>query len=127
MDVGGLWEDKHGISDNVDSCPANEYPDLDYVPSYPWLGERSSANDNEPSCDEQQTRRDDTGHDLHDTPQRDTLSELLDISINSSLNPYALPHARRDPNDPSLDPDFQLSDDGATYVPGKFKFWLLLI
>ena len=127
MDVGGLWEDEYEISNNVKSCPANKYPDLDYVPSYPWLGERSSANDDESLCNEQATRHDHTRQDLHDAPQRDASSEVLNTSVNNSPDPYALPHTRQDPSDASLDPDFQLSDDGATYVPGKFKFWSLLI
>lgn len=116
-DVGGISEDEHEGLNNEESIPTNEYPDPDYVPNYPWLGERDSLHDNGPMFYEQPTVHENIDQDYPDDASRQLIAfEGLDLPSEDSFNTYPCLHAGRDPNDSSIDPDFQLSDDGVAYV-----------
>lgn len=119
VDVGGISEDEDEGLNNEESVTTNEYPDPDFVPSYPWLGERGSLHDNGPMFYEQPTVHKDIDQDYPDDASRQFIAfEGLDLPKEDSLNTYPILHAGRDPHDPSFDPDFQLSDGGAAYVAG---------
>ncbi len=122
-DVDGISEDEQEVLNDEESTPTNEYPDPDYVHNYPWLGERNPLHENGPMFCEQPTIHEDIDQGYPDNGSQQRISfEGLDPSGRDSPNPYPLPRAGRDPNDPSLDPDFQLSNDGAAYVPGNSSF-----
>ena len=126
-DVDGISEDEQEFL-NEKLIPTIEYPDLDYVPDYPWLGERDSTHDEGLSFYERPTRYQDTRPDfLDDALQQDVPLEELGSPSNSKFNTYHSPYTGKDPNDLSLDPDFQFSDDGTAYVPGNTTYLCLFI
>ncbi len=115
--VDGISEDEHEGLNNEESILANEYPDPDYVPNYPWLGERGSLHDYGPMFYEQSTVHEDIDQDSTNDASRQLIAfEGLGLPSGDGLNTCTFFRAGRDPNDPSLDPDFQLSDGGAAYV-----------
>ena len=120
MDDDRVAEDEDGIPTNQESIPMNEYPDLDYVPKYPWLGEHITLDDDQPLSSKQPTSPDGITQDSQGIASHQGLpSKEPDRPGDGSLNPYSLPSAG-DPHDPSLDPDFQLSEEGTAYVSQKF-------
>lgn len=124
--VGGNSEDEHEDWNNEESILANEYPDPDYIPNYPWLGERDSLHHYGPMFYEQSMVHEDIDHNSTNNASRKlTASKGLGLPSEDSPNTCTPFRAGRDPNDPSFDPDFELSDDGAAYVLGKPDFLVL--
>ena len=122
MDDDAVSGDPNEVWSNEKSNLINEYPDLDYVPKYPWLGEPSPPNDHHrPLSYELATRHNDIIQHSQDNSSRQGLaSKGPDHPGNGSLNPFPLPSARRDPNDLSFDPDFQFSEECTAYVSREF-------
>lgn len=96
------------------SAHANIYPDPDDMPTYPWLGAEPSERVLQQRPSTSQTL----------WPQ-DPPIDFEDDSEVEMTDDARLP-ARRDPNDPLVDPDFQFSDASVGYVQvGTVLFWRL--
>ena len=84
---------------------ANVYPDPDDMPTYPWLGTSISGSVSQfqrPSAGPTPWSREPSIHSENDG--------AIDMNDRAGLP------ARRDPNHPLVDPDFQFSEDSAGYV-----------
>ena len=119
MDEGRIAEDGFEALSNENPISLNEYPDLDYVPNYPWLGEHIALDDNRPLPYVQPTSTDNAIEDSQDDASRQGSPSKGLTATDGSPNAYFLPSDGRDPKNPSLDPDFQLSEEGTVYVPRK--------
>lgn len=124
-------------AEDLDDCflnAANEYPDLDYTPSYPWVGalngfdqltQRDSQNvphessrkvvESQPNGMWQEDEGNKRAHGATET--------LEDASHGSS----ARWRVKGDANDAQIDPDFELTEESCTYVLSALYIPTLLI
>ena len=115
--VDVITEDEFGNLSNEESIQTNEYPDLDYVPEYPWLGQQGSLLDTGPMLLEQPSICDAANQEfLDDASKQNIPLEGLELSKYDSVNQHPLPRAKNYPSDIFVDPDFKLSDEDLTYV-----------
>ena len=113
----------------LDEPEMSVYPDLDYVPSFPWLG-RSDAGQDVHHAESIPQSVDSIVHEGFVTEDPEFLAETVSNGFSSSrIEPASLEesafgperfgtqnYTSKDPNDSSLDPDFQFVDDIDMYV-----------
>ena len=115
INVQEISLDQGRDSSDEKSQSANEYPELDHVPTYPWLGETYLQRKDNSKSSEPSSIRETLGRELQrDSSAQTTPSKKLASSKQSNLNPFALFRSKNYPNDEFIGPIFQISDENAT-------------
>lgn len=103
--VGGLNNQQIDVMDPEDPAAMSEYPDLDYVPIYPWVGEKTSEKDLYDTSPIENGEQDVDDQQQNDQDQD---SRAVNQEIWSGRGKHR--------NEPYMDTDFHPSDENITYV-----------
>ena len=112
-------EDTNNCSVNA----VNEYPDLDYAPSYPWVGALNDSNQiapragrNIPYGPSLQVVEPQTKGLWHEDESNNGAHGITEPSEDDSQSSNSRCHGKGDPNDTLIDPDFELTEENCTYA-----------
>lgn len=107
---------------------ANEYPDLDYTPNYPWIGSLDGSNiltqySSQNSSHESSLRVVETQPQglLNEDEQNDKAHRVTTVSKDVCPESNSPWRAIGDPNDTLNDPDFALPEEDYTYGLSAFQ------